>query len=72
MFVVAWRCHTASYGYGMEDDIGGSMKEIMMEYGAAMIGIVGTIGFLILMQDMILGDTGLLSVLLSIAVTGGI
>lgn len=72
MFVFGGICNTRSVGTGISDVVGGIMKEIMMEYGGAMVGVVGAIGFLFLMNDIIWGAGGLLPQLIRLGLGGGI
>jgi len=48
------------------------MKEIMMEYGDAMLGVAAAIGWLFLMQDMLTGEGALLPQMIRIGIGGGI
>lgn len=65
-------CDTRSIRNDKQIVIGGSMKEIMMEYGSAMVSVGGTVGFFLLMQELIWGPGALLAQLISLSITGGV
>lgn len=53
------------------DDVGGKMKNVILEYTSAVIGLFGTISFFSLLQYFFLGKQGFFAMLISYVVQRG-